>query len=71
MLPVLQKLGRAPFAPPGFAGDGGSPFVVDAAFPLRRLHQAALQFVFYSGAPGAEQENLRIMGWTGGLCQAF
>src|SRR5712691_12586125 len=71
MLPVLQKLGRAPFAPPGFAGDGDSAAVVVAAFPLRRLYEAALQFAFYAGAPGAEQEKFRIMGWTGGACQPF
>jgi len=67
MLSVLQKLGRAPFAPPWPVGDRDSPTVIVAAFPVRRLHQAALQFAFYAGAPGAGQENFRMMVWTAGM----
>jgi hypothetical protein len=65
MLSVLQKLGRAPFAPPRPAGDSDSPTAVVAAFPLRRLYEAALQFAFYPGPPGPGQEKFRIMARAG------
>jgi len=47
MLSILQEPGCAAIAPPGPSGNGRASVSVDAAIPLRRLHEAALQLLFY------------------------